>query len=274
MNVRDLGKMSQLQAEVTMRRLSQVAYLGDGVVLARVFGALKMFLRTSDVGFAGHVMLDGFWEWWLTSFIAGWVRPGMTVVDVGANFGYYTILMAELVGPDGRVLAIEPAPQTVALLRKTVELNGYSRRTQIIASALAAEPGTGLLWVPDSEPKNANLVGERDIPHGVTVDVPVTSLDEITKDGPRIDFVKIDAEGGEVGVVAGMANLIARDRPAIILEYNPKRYEDPKTFLEVLSDVYGNPVQLGYDAKLHPVDMSAILDRGNLEDRLLVFGIN
>jgi FkbM family methyltransferase len=271
----DLGTLSRTRAEALMRSRAQVAYLGDGIVLARVLGFSKMFLRTSDTGFACHLMLDGYWEWWLTTFLARLVRPGMTVVDVGANFGYYTLLFGELVGPHGHVVAIEPSPQALPLLRRSVELNGHSKRTRIVASALGIEAhGQGLLYMPDGEPKNACLVTQRDIPGGLTVDVPTTSLDELSRDLPRVDIVKIDAEGGEFDAIAGMAGLIARDRPSIVLEFNPGRYGDPRTFLDVMSRVYGPPRQIGFDGQLHPTEVAALIDRSDHEDRLLFFALS
>src|SRR5258707_8071492 len=115
--------------EDAIRRRVQTAYLGDGLVLARILGRQKILLNGSDRGFACHLMLDGFWEMWLTQFLAGQVKPGMTVVDVGANFGYYTVLFADAVGDAGRVIAVEPNPDAAALLRETVLLNGYAPRT-------------------------------------------------------------------------------------------------------------------------------------------------
>lgn len=272
MLISDLGKWTRGRAEEEMRRRSQVAYVGDGVVLARVLGTQKMFLRTDDTGFACHVMLDGYWEWWLTKFLARTVTAGMTVVDIGANFGYFTLLFGELVGPKGHVVAVEPSPQAVPLLRRTVELNGHSGRTRVIASALSSVGhAQGLLYLPDGEPKNACLVNERDIPGGVTVEVPITSVDELARDLPPIDLVKIDAEGGELGIISGMATLIARDRPSIVLEFNPGRYEEPETFLEVMTCAYGQPHQIGFDGELHLIDHAAIIDRRDREDRLLFF---
>jgi hypothetical protein len=83
-------------------------------VLARVLGGPKIFLSADDLGFGCHLMLDGYWESWLTLFFARYVTPGKTVIDVGANFGYYTILFAAGVGPSGRVVAIEPVPAIVS----------------------------------------------------------------------------------------------------------------------------------------------------------------
>ena len=116
----DLAEMGRDDAEAAIRARSQAVALGDGRILARVLGRNKMFLLANDHGFAAHVMLDGFWESWITLFFARNVRPGMTVIDVGANFGYYTCVFADAVGASGRVIAIEPAPVTARLLRDTV----------------------------------------------------------------------------------------------------------------------------------------------------------
>jgi len=97
--------MTRAQAEQEIRARTQAVYLGDHLALVRVLGQAKMFLSTTDAGFASHVMLDGFWEIWLTLFFARVIAPGMTVIDVGANFGYYTLLFGRAVGPSGRVIA-------------------------------------------------------------------------------------------------------------------------------------------------------------------------
>ena len=67
------------------RALTNSVYLGDHTTLCRVLGYYKMYLDTNDTGFASHLMLDGFWEMWLTIFFARRIQPGMTVIDVGAN---------------------------------------------------------------------------------------------------------------------------------------------------------------------------------------------
>ncbi len=257
--------------EAAIKRRVQTAYLGNGVVLARILGRHKMFLRTSDRGFACHVMLDGYWEMWLTQFLAACVKPGMTVIDVGANFGYYTLLLADAVGDKGQVVAVEPNPDTVALLNETMLLNGFASRTKIVACALSDRAGTAWLFSPDGEPKNALLVGQPDLPGGKTTEVPTITLDAIALDLPRVDLVKIDAEGGEHGIVAGMMQLIARDRPALMLEFNAARYADPVGFLQSLLDVYKSAQELTLDRGIAPLDAASVTETQSLEDRLLLF---
>lgn len=258
--------------EKSIRRRVQTAYLGHGLVLARILGRHKIFLRSSDRGFACHLMLDGFWEIWLTQFLAEKVKPGMTVVDVGANYGYYTLLMGDAVGETGCVISVEPNPDAVALLAESVTLNGFGPRTRLVSQALGAEAGSALLFTPDSEPKNAMLVSESGLPGGRTRTVPVTTLDAVALHGPRIDLIKIDAEGAEEAIVAGMQAVMTRDRPTLVLEYNAARYADPDGFLEGLLTVYGDAQELTSEGVLVPIDRPSVTDQSSRLDRLLVFG--
>ena len=148
-----LAEWPRQKVEAAIRRRVQSVYLGDDVVLARILGRLKIYLNSKDRGFASHLMLDGYWEMWLTQYLARTVKPGMTVIDVGANFGYFTLLLADVVGANGKVVAVEPNCSATALLRETVLLNGFNDRVQIVPEALSATSGSGFLFVPDGSPR-------------------------------------------------------------------------------------------------------------------------
>jgi FkbM family methyltransferase len=259
------------RVEAAIRRRVQTVYLGDGIVLARILGRHKIFLRSSDRGFACHLMLDGFWEMWLTQLLARHVKRGMTVVDVGANFGYFTLLLGDLVGEAGHVVAVEPNPDVAPLLQESVLLNGHRTRTQVVPHALGATAGRRWLFAPYGEPKNATLVGAEGIPGGKTVLVSTLTLDEVAMPYEKVDLVKIDAEGGELEIIAGMKQLIARDRPAIVLEFNAARYAEPRRFLDELRASYRAVRELNLDGTLVPLDAASVLDRTSLEDRILLF---
>lgn len=270
LSLEELRGPDRYHAECLCRAATQTAYLGEHTVLSRILGRYKAFLDTRDRGFAAHVMLDGYWEMWLTQFIARLVKPGMHVADVGANFGYYSLLMSDLIGPTGRLIAVEPNPPVVEMLRRTLDLNGFAGRSTVVAAAAGSNEGEGRLFVPVGEPKNAMLVGagaEHD--DAALVAVPICSLDALLGDCPRVDFLKIDAEGAEEDIVVGLGQTIARWRPRIVLEFNPGRCRDPQALLALLRGPYPVLQCLGYDAEVVPVSDESLLDPTNHEDRLL-----
>jgi len=229
------------------RALAHPVYLGDDVVLCRILGLLSFYLDRRDASFAGRVLLDGFWEIEATLFISRRVRPGMTAIDIGANYGYYTLLLGALVGETGHVIAIEPNPDAAALLRRSLMANDLSGRTTLHEVAAGASDGNEVsLAVPECRPMNARIVyapaeaGNDRVAHRrvrqVTVDALAAGL-------PRIDFVKIDAEGAEERVIEGMLTTLQRHRPSLVLEFNIERVKEPTRLLRLLSELYGG---IGY----------------------------
>src|SRR5512146_2252328 len=117
--------------ETAARQAAQAVPLGDGALLCRVLGKYLMFVDPHDLGVTPRLCLDGFWESWVTTAVARALVPEGFVVDVGANHGYYTMLLADGVGRRGRVLAIEPNPSLAALLELSVEVNGFGDRVRV-----------------------------------------------------------------------------------------------------------------------------------------------
>ncbi|MBX9708355.1 MAG: FkbM family methyltransferase [Caulobacteraceae bacterium] len=269
----ELASMDRWTLERRSRALAQTCYLGQQITLCRVLGRYKIYVPTTDVGFAAHLMLDGMWEPWLTVFMAQRIKPGMRVVDAGANHGYYTVLFADLVGAEGRVVAVEPNPVTASFLTRTVKVNGFDARVDIFEMALTAEDHQRLRFVaPVSEPKNARLVLEGEPDTVETIEVNGVRLDTLIADWPRVDFMKIDVEGAEEAMLAGAWGVVVRDRPDMLLEFNASRCADPAGLLDRLEALYGHTVMaVQHDCAAHPVSRAQVLDRSNPEDWLLSF---
>jgi len=269
----DIGAMKREDAEREIQQRVQTAYLGDGLILARVLGGSKMLLRASDRGFSRHVMLDGYWESWLTVFCARFLQPGMVAFDVGANLGYYTLLFANRVGAAGRVIAIEPNPETFELLSETVALNGYGGMTSLVCAAASARAGESAeLFVPLGEPKNATIAfAGNNRASELTASVPTVSIDSLAKPLGRVDFVKIDVEGAEPQVLEGMAATIERFKPTILLEFNVSRYQDPAAILDKLVLIYGKIGEISIEGTCVPIPRETVLSERTNEDRLLCF---
>jgi FkbM family methyltransferase len=202
------------------------------------------------------------------------VRPGANAIDVGANHGYYTMLMADLAGADGRVAAVEPNPDICRLLRRTVAINGFSDRVVVLEMAAGDTDGQSLrLGLPAQESKNAYVfspTGARP-PEERSVAIRGDRLDTVLADWDRLDFVKIDVEGAEEAAVGGLFRLLERHLPMLVLEFNPARCSAPAALLDRLADLYGSMQHIDFDGEAHPTDRSALLDLNRREDWLLYF---
>ena len=147
------------------------------------------------------------------NFLRRWLRPGMTVIDIGANLGVYSLPMARLVGPKGQVFAYEPASETRSLLEHSRELNAGAN-LHILPLALSDRERVGRLVFGGSSELNA--LGE----NGAGETVRITSLDreDAMRGWPSPDFIKIDAEGEEERILAGGQNFFARHSPLVMFE--------------------------------------------------------
>lgn len=159
-----------------------------------------------------------------TAIVLRHLRPGMTVVDVGANIGHYAMVAARAVGPAGLVVAFEPEADNHAALVANLALNGLGNVTAE-RLALGARPGAAALHLD-----GANRGGHSLAPANVQAPadaqaVAVATLDDYLAErlpDRRLGFVKIDVQGAEAEVLAGAAATLARDRPVVLVEFWPQ----------------------------------------------------
>ncbi|TGX48752.1 FkbM family methyltransferase [Sphingomonas gei] len=255
--------------EIAIRKMCINAYLGDGRALVRVLGRYKMFVDTRDVDVCAHLLLDGFWEMWVTELLECLVRPGMVCVDVGAHVGYFTMLMADLAGPTGAVHAFEPNSRLRRMLDDSVRVNGFAARVQSYAEPLYDATGLAAeLVVPEAQPSAGHL---RILSEGE----PATMLRTRRLDGiaglERCDCIKIDAEASEEAIWRGMRGLLDRAQPmTILLEFCAIRYADPGRFLAAIVAEGFALHRVDPAAGLHRMSTAGILDTPPTSDQMLV----
>jgi FkbM family methyltransferase len=208
-----------------------------------VFG-FSMAGHTSDL-IQRYIYVFGMWEPGISSWLTGHLRRGDVVLDIGANIGYFSLLSASLVGPEGRVLAFEPVPSIAALLEDNIRRNGaHVDVHRVIVSDVAGEAeifrsgGTNI-------GRSGTLASEGSSSEGR---VPVVTATEVVDADlwSRIRFVKVDVEGDERRVLRGLEKLLAELQPgaAVFVEITPDELAARgETAEELLSTMRG----LGFD---------------------------
>ena len=178
-------------------------------------------------------------EW---RFVERYLQPGMTVLDIGAHHGFYSLLASAKVGASGRVIAFEPSPREREKLLRNLALNGCSN-VQVEDCALADSAGQQELILVGSNNSGCNSLRPPNVAEPVSmVAVRVATLDRYFAGHPlpHVDFIKLDAEGAELAILKGARTALkAHPRPLIQCE---------------LEEIRTQP--WGY----HPLEVVALLD--------------
>jgi FkbM family methyltransferase len=148
------------------------------------------------------------------------VKPGWFVADLGAHIGYFTLLLAKCVGPEGRVFAFEPSPENFAVLRENIALNGYEN-VHVEQKAVSNKDGTVILRPGPGTLSSMNAICEK----GRGVAVEAVALDHwfLSQRLPTLHFLKIDIEGAEDLAIEGMQCVLLDCRPILLLEVHGGR---------------------------------------------------
>jgi len=187
------------------------------------FATAAFFSTKLSLPLRWHIGFFGSYEPELREIIRAALPAGETAIDVGANAGWHTLLMARLVGPNGRVLAVEPNPSVREHLRRNIAINRVGQ-VEVIELALGEAEGTLSFVAPDAE-HPASASGQIVADDAATPEasrVPASTLDSLAAERrlERLDLVRIDAEGFEWPMLQGAQTTIARFRPYIIFEFD------------------------------------------------------
>jgi FkbM family methyltransferase len=217
-------KLDVLQREITdLRKLVGpfgVPMPGDQILVQTIHGT-KYLIDAHDLIMTPHMIIYRQWEAELSQFTLSRINRDTHFVDVGANFGYFTCLAGSAIGTSGsgRVIAIEPNPKLVRLMRANCLINWSMSPIDIHQVAMGDVEKLVQLWIPASKAANASLTtlsGDAE-----SIDVALRPLDAIIPPGFRVDLLKIDVEGHEAGVLRGAQRVIS-DSPdiTIIMEWS------------------------------------------------------
>jgi len=229
-------RLAQLAATIYRFHTLRIAgrlFSGVSGVTPRAFFGRTLYVDTSRGNPQRLLYLEG--ERFVTErrIVAGLVRPGFAAIDVGANIGYYALMLARYVG-SSEIVCIEPEPANLIELRRNIARNRLSNVT-IIPAAAACQSGSASFLTGI----NGRVV------HGGAGEISVTTFMLDSLRDRRVGFVKIDVEGFELDVLRGAAGLIREQRPNLFVEVHPMFQSDARGvghILALLSEYYPSAV--------------------------------
>jgi len=265
-------------------------YVGDNLALTRTIYGHKIYVDTRDLGLAPHVLLDGCWEQWITNVFLSVVQPGMRVVEIGANMGWYSLLAAANIGPAGKLVSFEANPRMAEILTRNLSINGFLDRAEVVDKAVFSANRRLEFGIYEKHMGGSSLFATKSQAasehshYGVfdpqfndtmrTIEVEAICLDSYFAEGGKIDFIKIDAEGAEPHVLAGAGRLLSENKDVqIMLEFAPRSLQRGGSSAEKF---YGSIRALGFrvfriehDSSLIESELSELVDGPPHHDVLL-----
>jgi len=221
--------------------------------VAVVHGQHKLVVDSMDFSLTPHLVMEGFWESWISLWCYRNTAPGSHVLNVGANCGYFSMLFVHA-GAE-KVVAVEPQRKLAEGIRISAMLNGYAGRVAV-AECVASDADGQVTLNQHRFLAGSAFVGDSSGDDFESVRVPSKVTSELM---PTATHSFIDAEGHEPQVVRGLAPLMAkRQLEWIALEWTPGSYENaPEFFDELLA--YGNISVINPDGASTPVTKQQLL---------------
>jgi FkbM family methyltransferase len=208
-----------------------------------------LLIPTAEVGLLSYVTRHGMEaiEPGVRAVLQARLNLGGTAVDIGANIGVHALTMAKTVGPSGRVVCFEPLPHIASTLERTLRLNGFGERSQVICSAAADSDGKAPVHrASDSPMSSLDPIPEKKC---ASLSVRTIALDDHFAPGERVDLVKIDVGGVEPLVYKRMSRIL-RENPEIelILKWSASHFvrsnQSPELFWDLIRNDGFKPLRI------------------------------
>lgn len=256
-------------------------YIGKNRVIIKTQLNTKLFLDTEDLSLTPHLITDKVWEVFVTKFIQNQIKFNMNVVEVGSNIGYYSTILAGMVGQNGHVWCFEPNPHAFDLLKKNIEINGYRKRVTL-TNRIVTDTKDKLksFNILDNHKISSSCMDVEDmkkIEGGLyenefmsSIPLLTTTIDSIVPEGTKIDFMKIDAEGCEHGVILGAKRVMDENPHVKILmemcpDYIKKAGGNPEELLDLLLNQGYKMFDVNHATNIIPVSKSVVLNSNYTE---------
>lgn len=263
-----LWQMKQYHVEVVSElsrvKHSGIIYLSEKEIVAQLFSGLKIYLDPRDIAVAQHMALDAIWEYRITNAWLNVLKPTDTVIDIGANFGYFGALAAQKTDKKrSKIVFFEANPNLIPYMRKTLAVNWLNEQSVIENLAISDKVGKVNLTVLKDYVGSSSL---HTLEHMETymhekmylepeevISVEATTIDAYCAKNniKSVDLIKMDIEGYEEKAYKGMKKIV-QSSPSITLfiEFTKESYEHPEKFYNEMLKDFGHLYLIDQDANI------------------------
>jgi len=263
--IKDRGIIVAVSAAINLVRLTIEKQLLRRKYVIRKIHTYKMYLDTSDMGLCRSLILFGTREVDHKILLENIAKPGMTVLDIGANIGYYALMEKELIGNSGKLITVEPSPKNIKIFRKNLDLNNISD-INIIEGAISDKSEKKTFHLADQGNLNTFHATGTGLKHltGEVVEVNSYTVPEILQGGSDLDLIRMDVEGHEVEVLNGMLEKVKSGelKPKIIFETHLTRYGANHDMSSTLRNYFNAGYRVQYIASSWQKGSEIIESRG------------
>lgn len=244
------------------KRWWQYLKLKDPVIMNWVDG-LKIKIYPSNEMFRA-IYVSGRYDPNIISIVKTLLQPGDTFIDVGANSGYVSLMVCKKIGPEGRIVAIEPSSRDYKRLVENIQINNLEPVIKSLQVAVGDRLGVKTMLVASEERSNSNTLGNRFAFHGIekekTEVVNVTTIDTIVQSEnlSAVKVIKLDIEGSEARALEGAKETVQRFRPIIIIGVNSQAIETSKRSMADIENFFKDNDYVIYDVTNSPFALKKV----------------
>lgn len=258
--------------ELMSRRLLALANghcvnLGGTRMLTETRSGLRMLIDGRDTGSGLEILHSGYIEPEVMAVLQRGFVPGSVFLDVGANFGFYTLLAAQQMGSSGQVYSFEANPNLIPYLEGSVYINGLRDRVKLINKAVADAAGTARFGFSYAHIGGGSLmIGSDGAAGNEFVEVPLVPIDDELPAGLVADIIKLDVEGHEAAALRGMRQLVARSpKVQIILEFftGMQGKTGSEAIIDLLEEMGLSYWKIGHRGRLQSVSREELVNGGD-----------
>jgi FkbM family methyltransferase len=276
----DLTRQVMEMQRLTLRILRQSMLgsaipISNGRLLTRTSFGHEMFIDNRDTGSGLNIVSSGKIEPNVMRFIHKFMLAGSVFLDIGANFGFYSMLAAQQVGAEGKVYSFEANPFLEQFIEDSAYVNGVKDRVKVINKAVSDHTGAARFGFSYSGIGGGSLEKGREKPEEARrveaskdeiIEVPLTTVDDELPQGTIVACAKFDVEGAELPALRGMAEVIRRsEHIVIIMEFFPPllRPAGAEGVLDTLKDMGLSYWRINAKGRLDDVSKDELLHGGN-----------